>query len=271
MGNVSVGTSWAPLSDVRDDTKPKWLLSFDYTIPTADVAQPAKATTDTKPGEVGDGAHRFTFTTALSKRFGAIDPYVQLRYSLPLGAASRYSNCDNPASLGYGINCGTGPWTKQEVGFQPQHIGSLLFGAEFFPYDDPVRKQAVSIDLQLGATYVSEGRTYNELSDALGKLLWTEEYMALGGSLGVNARPVEFVQLRLNAGLYHETEHFLTGKKIGSDVDGACAGDSSTQCIDLGANEINPNFDFRYDMPGRRFRISEVSVFTVMATGVLSF
>jgi len=273
LGNITVGTTWAPLSDSRDDTKPKWIIGFDYTIPSADVSQPAKATTDAKPGDIGDGAHRFTFTTALSKRFAAIDPYVQLRYSLPFGADGRYSNCENPTALGYPGNCGVGPWTKREVGFKPQHIGSLLFGAEFFPYDDQVRHQSVSIDLQVGGSYVSQGRTYNELSDALGKLLWTEEYMTIGGTFGVNARPVEYVQLRLAASLYHETEHLLTGEPIGKDLDGACRGDTSRQCVDLdnASNEINPTFDFRYDMPGRRFRISETSVFSIMATGVINF
>ncbi len=34
---------------------------------------------------------------------------------------------------------------------------------------------------------------------------------------------------------------------------------------------MNPNFDWRYDAPGRRFRISEVSVFELSFAGVLQF
>jgi hypothetical protein len=155
-------------------------------------------------------------------------------------------------------------------------VGGLIFGAEFYPYDNPARKQRVSIDIQFGALYVSEGRGYNELSDAIGKMLYSEEYFTLGGSIGVYARPVEYVQLKLNASLYTDTEHFLTNEPIGKDVNHNCRGDSGASCVDLGnpggnSVEVSPNFDFRYDMPGTRFRISEVTVFTIMATGVVNF
>ncbi|HCF61361.1 MAG TPA: hypothetical protein DFS52_25615 [Myxococcales bacterium] len=271
FSNITVGTKWAPLSDRRDDTKPKWVLGFDYTIPSSSLNNPSKPTSASDPGNIGDMAHRLTVSTALSKRLGAIDPYVKLHYTFPTRATGYYSNCRNPENLGSGGNCGSGAWTFADAGYKPQQVAGLLFGAEFFPYDDPMRKQSVSIDLQAAGSYVSSGRVYNELSDAAGKLLWTEEYMTIGGSIGVNARPVEYVQFRLSASLYHETEHFLSGEQIGKDINNACGDDTSRACVDLGTNEVNPTFDFRYDMPGRRFRISETSVFSVMATGVLNF
>ena len=271
LSNINVGIKWAPLSDLRDDTKPKWTLGFDYGTPSSSLLDPSRPTSDSQPGAIGDKAHRLTVSTALSKRIGAIDPYVQLHYTFPTRASGYYSNCENPDNLGNPQNCGVGPWSFKETGYKPPHVAGLLFGAEFFAYDDPSRRQSVSIDLQLGGNYVSSGRTYNELSDALGKLLWTEEHMTVGGTFGLNARPAEYVQLRLGASLYHETEHFLTGESIGKDIDGACQGDTSKTCVELGTNEVNPTFDFRYDMPGRRFRISETNVFTVMATGVVNF
>jgi hypothetical protein len=33
----------------------------------------------------------------------------------------------------------------------------------------------------------------------------------------------------------------------------------------------NPNFDWRYDAPGRRFRISEASTFDLAVTGIIYF
>lgn len=264
LGNASVGLSWAPLSDDRDESKPKWTLAFDYTAPSAGVSKPWASPKSDDRGPIGDGAHRFHFTTALSKRLGAIDPYVKLSYSLPIASGRAISNCDNPGSVaGAPGNCNDG-WSSTETGLKASHVGGLLFGAEFYPYDDPVRKQRVGIDLQLGAIYVSEGRSYNELSDLLGKLLYNDEYLTLGGSFGVYARPVEYVQLRLNASLYTDTEHFLTTESIGKDRDGNGG-------VSLQSNEVNPNFDFRYDLAGRRFRITEVTVFSVGVNAVANF
>lgn len=275
LANVTTGLTWAPMNDAKDDTKPKWAISFDYTAPTSTLAKPTALTNESSRGDVGDRIHRFAFATALSKKLGAIDPYAKVWYVLPSVGPGAYNNCGEFGLplLGYKQNCGQGPWTTVETGPKPPHLAGFLFGAEFYAFDEPARHQRVGFDLQLSGQYTSEGRFYNELSDALKKLLYTEEYLSVGGSFGIYARASEFVQLRLNASLHHETEHFLTDESVGKDVDGACKGDSSQRCVDLDnrSADINPNFDFRYDMPGRRFRISEVNVFTIMATGAISF
>ncbi|HEY3446998.1 MAG TPA: hypothetical protein VGK67_11570 [Myxococcales bacterium] len=283
FSDVSFGLAWAPLSDRRDDTKPKWVLTFDYSMPTGlldkeSVMKPWTTAAITGKGPIGDGAHRFSFSTAISKRLGAIDPYLKFMYTYGLATSNSVTNCQmNDAKktelMGYAENCGTGPWTVSETGLKPPHVGGFVFGAEFFPFDNPDKFQSVSIDLQLGAIYISEGRTYNELSDAIGKLLYNEEYLSLGGSIGVYGRAAKYVQLRVNASLYTDTQHFLTSEPVGKDLDGACRGDASSRCVDLDnhSGEISPNFDFRYDMPGRRFRITEVTVFQIMATGVVNF
>lgn len=272
LGDFILGFSWAPMNDQKDDTKPRWVLSFDYGIPTASAANPSQATSSASPGAIGEKAHRFNFSTALSKRLGAIDPYVKITYSLPTRAPGFWTNCNTPEKLAYPESCGDGPWTAKETGIKPQHRGGILFGAEFYPYDDPAKHQRVGFDIQLGGTYVSEGRVENELSDALGKLLYTEEYLTLGGHVGVYARAADFVQLRLNASLYHDTEHFLTNEPVGKDRNNSCPS-GGKPCIDLDnkAGEISPNYDFRYDTPGRRFRVNQVTVFSVMATGTVNF
>ncbi len=273
LGDVVVGFSWAPLSDQKDDTKPKWVVSLDYQIPTAMVDNPAQSTTPSATGGIGDKVHRFNLSTALSKRLGAVDPYIKFSYSLPVQASGSWNNCNaGGAQLAYPENCGVGPWTPKETGIKPQHLAGVLFGAEFYLYDAPEKHQRVGIDIQLGGTWVGEGRIPNELSDALGKLLYTEDHFTLGGQVGVYARAAEAVQLRLNASLYHDTEHFLTNEPIGRDLGGKCPA-GGPACIDTGngSKELSPNFDFRYDLPGRRFRISQVTVFQAMATGAISF
>jgi hypothetical protein len=34
---------------------------------------------------------------------------------------------------------------------------------------------------------------------------------------------------------------------------------------------MNPNFDWRYDAPGRRFRVSEVAIFALSVGGIVQF
>ncbi|MFN7132163.1 MAG: hypothetical protein ACK4N5_08775 [Myxococcales bacterium] len=276
LDDVTVGLKYALFNEVRDDTKPTWTLGFDYTMPTAAVNDPSRPTSEANRGNIGTKVHRFQFTTALSKRLGAVDPYALFSYTLPTQAPNFFTNCQNPGLLGYAENCGVGPWTARETGIRAPHVANLLFGSEFYAYDDPDKHQRVGFDIRGHIRYTSEGRAYNELSDALGKLLYTEEYLTVGGTFGIYAGiGSEHVQMRLllNASLFHDTEHFLTNESVGKDLDGACKGDTSSRCVDLDnrANEINPNFDFRYDMPGRRFRISEVNTFNIMARAMISF
>jgi hypothetical protein len=266
VGNLTVGAAFAPFSEKRDSSKPTWLIGFDYTYPLADAIDPTLATTSDKPGPLGDKVHRYTPYMAMSKRVGAIDPYIKIQAVIPVLGPDYYSNCDHPEKLAYAENCGTGPWDRPTTGEKPPYYGTAIFGAEFWAYDDPERHQAVTIDLRGVGTFVSEGRYYNELSDALGKLLYTEQYMTLGGQITVNARAAPYVQLQLTAGYYHDTDHFLTDESVGQDLDGNKEVD-----LDNHNHEINPTYDFRYDSVGRRFRISQVNVFTVAATGVLTF
>src|SRR5207253_731987 len=92
-----------------------------------------------------------------------------------------YSNCDHPdtvapgggATIGRPENCGTDAWKRIDTGLKPAHRGGIIFGSEFNAYDEPSKHQKVAIDLRGIATYVSEGRYYNEMSDLFRKYLYT--------------------------------------------------------------------------------------------------
>jgi hypothetical protein len=274
FGNISLGLRWAPFNETRDQYLPTWVLGFNWTIPTASISDPSQRTSSNDPGSIGDGVHRFTFSTAFSRQLGVFDPYLSAWYSFPLGASSRYDNCDLPEALAFGDNCSTIAWSKDEVALDAPHVGGFFVGTEIIPWEDKVNDQKISIDIRAGASYRGKGRTYNELTDALGKLLWTEGYATLGGSIAINAQPVRYVFLRLEAGLYHETSHYLTGETTGKHLDDVCPNpDFNGPCVDLsqGSLEANPNFDYRYDVPGRRFRVTETNLFTLSFTGRIQF
>ncbi len=242
--NITLGLSWALFQAEKDDTKPQWLLSLDYTLPTASLNEPWLSTSKENPGAIGDKAHRLVLATAISKQMGKLDPYVKFSFSLPIAAKNSANLCTRPGAMCINSKDSTGE-------YDPPLVGGFLLGSEF--HSSALNSEFL-IDLQLGAFYVGEGRTYNEFSDVVGKLLQTDDYIHLGASGGIKINITGYFQFQVNASLYHDTEHFLTGEPL--------------QTSD-GKN--NPSFDYRYDTPGRRFRISEASIFQVNAMGIARF
>jgi hypothetical protein len=98
-------------------------------------------------------------TTALeahayvSKRRGYIEPYsgVSAVFEFPT-PASDYGLVDLEGSI---IN-------------HPPLRGTLVFGLAVIPWEQPERHRRIAIDFRARGTYVSEGRDYSELFDALG-------------------------------------------------------------------------------------------------------
>ncbi|MBX7096708.1 MAG: hypothetical protein K1X89_03260 [Myxococcaceae bacterium] len=268
LGNLTFGLAWAPFVQAKDDTKPTWVVAFDYTAPTAAQLNPSVPTTGASRGAIGDRVHRYQFSTSISKRIKIAEPYFQLHYTLPYVGPGAYSNCDDASAtrLSHPENCGQGPWVRAETGIHPQHVGGFVFGSEITAFEKLAAHQKVAFDLRGWVTYTSQGRVENELSDMLGKLLQTGDFMELGGQIGFTGQAAEFIALKAFASLGYRTEHSLTGELVGQDLDG-------TGVVDLTKNplEVNPNFDFRVDRPGARFRIAEQYVFRFQVAATFSF
>src|SRR5581483_6594674 len=115
-----------------------------------------------------------------------------------------------------------------------------------------------AIDARAAVTYVSEGRYYNEMSDLFGKERYNSDYVQLSGRLGFVGHAPEFFRLSAYAEIGYNTEHWITNENIGKDLNG-------NNVVDVTTNpaEINPNYDYRLDRVGRRFRMEED--FTVRA------
>ncbi len=269
-GDLKVGLSWAPFAEKRDDTKPTWVVGLEVTIPTAKLYDPAAGrqvdwaspyNVSAKTGPVGQKVWRFDLSTSMSRRMGPIDPYFRAHVTALRKSSSTYSNCDQAAALtspalidiqahpDMAVLCAADP---DRWGAQLPFLAGLTFGAELIPYEDHVTDQKIALDLRIVADYTSRARWYNELTDATGKLLATEAYMTLVGRLGFIFRASEYVAIQGSGSLGWVTPHFLTGEDFGSRVE-------------------NPNFDWRYDAPARRFRATEGSVFDLQVSGLLQF
>ncbi len=301
-GDLKVGVDWGIFSDKKDPTKPYWLVGVDVTFPTAKLYDPVAGRRtnwsspyfiEGEPGPLGEKVWKWDFHTILSRRLGPVDPYVKAHATLMTKSSSTYSNCDHAAELASDTALNpTNPVVRQmtraaaancqdkdaakDAEAQLPWIAGLTFGSELVPYESETEGQKVSIDLRVFADYTSSARFYNELTDASGKLHKTGEYLTVGGFFGLYLRASRYVSLHATASLSTRTSHFLTGESLGRNGSWpALFGDNTDpqRAPSETANrlDMNPNFDWRYDAPGRRFRLSEVALFELTFGGLLQF
>lgn len=267
LGNMRFGLAWAVFNQRKDDTKPTWVVGFDYEAPTAKQLDPSVLTASDNRGNVGDRVHKYTLRTALSRKIGLAEPYFRLQYTIPVRGPGFYSNCDNqnvdPQNLGYPQNCGVDGWDRKTTGIQPAHVAGVTFGSEFQVYNQPSRK--LKLDLRAITNYVSEGRYYNELSGALRKLLYTGDYIQVGGQFALTVQLSDVVAIRGTGMMLYNTDHVLTDEKIGNDTDGSGFVDLNNPV------ERNPNFDYRTDFVSRRFYAAESKDFRLDVSATFSF
>lgn len=273
LGDFTFGLAYAPYVQKKDPSKPTWVLRFDWTAPTASLLNPSAPTSTSSRGNIGERLHKYTFSTAISKRISFAEPYFQLHYTLPWRGPGAYSNCDNASNMtmGHAENCGVQVWTRAETGIKPQHTGGFAFGSELNLFEREELHQRVAFDLRAWMTYFSEGRIYNELSDLFGKLLYTTDYAQAGGQLGFVGQAAEFIILKASVSLAYNTEHFLTNETIGKDLDPPDTPGHGTVDVSTNPQEFNPNYDNRVDRTGRRFRLEEQFLFRVQITATFNF
>ena len=291
-GDLKVGVDWGIFSDKKDSTKPYWLVGVDVTFPTAALYDPAADRGSDwsspynvagNPGPFGEKVWKWDFHTVLSRRLGPVDPYVKAHATFMTKSSSTYSNCEHAAQLA--VVTATNPVKQmtdaaaancldekaaKDAEAQLPWIAGLTFGSELVPYESEAEGQKVSIDLRVFADYTSSARFYNELTDASGRLHKTDEYLTVGGFFGLYLRASRYVSLHATASLSTKTSHLLTGESLGRKGSWPAL-DPSGNGLTANPADMNPNFDWRYDAPGRRFRLSEVALFELTFGGLLQF
>ncbi|NTX38576.1 hypothetical protein HUA74_17030 [Myxococcus sp. CA051A] len=254
LGNLHFGLAYAFFNQAKDETKPTWIVGIDYEAPTAKVRDPSVDTTNSdERGNIGDRVHKYQLYTAFSRRMGVAEPYFKASYTIPVRGPLFYSNCDqrtsNPTNLGAPGNCGEGPWNRKETGIKSPEMLGMVAGVELVPFDRPQKHQKFTLDLRAIGNYVGAGRYNNELSAALRKLLTSEEYFQVGGMLGATASASDTFKIRASGTFLYNTDHTLTNEEMGQDLNGDGQVDTA-----VGSPELNPTFDWRYDLVSRRFR-----------------
>jgi hypothetical protein len=277
--DLKIGLAWGILSDRKDAYAPTWVVSLDLTIPTATRFDPAAGRlgaasffdapsfASSKRAGVGRKIWVYELATALSRRIGSVDPYLQAHLRIPQKSSSTYSNCVHAKELAdpaLGQMTTAAPSLCQTAARKmteadPPLVAGMIFGAELVPYEDRTTGQKFSIDLRLGADVTSSSRWYNELTPATGKLLHSEAFLTGTAQVGLNLRASRYVTLGAQGTFQTDTAHLITGEAPGR---------VSNEVVNP---PTNPNFDFRWDLPGRRFRVYETSVLAVAVTAALTF
>ncbi|WP_225409321.1 hypothetical protein [Stigmatella hybrida] len=284
LGNMRFGLAYAFFNQADDDTKPTWILGIDYEAPTAKLRDPSQDNTEAteERGNVGDRVHKYTFYTSFSRKLGVAEPYFRVHYTLPVTGPGIYSNCFNRTedgssspTLGTPKNCGSKDWNRKETGIKAPSMAGFVFGTEIATYNNKNKNQQFSLDLRTIGTYVSRGRYYNELSSALHKLLVSQDYFQVGGMIGATASAGEAFRLRATGTFLYNTNHTLTDEDLGKDLNNNGRIDISPTVgenkEEIPNEELNPSFDYRTDLPSRRFRATESKTFRLELSATFAF
>lgn len=260
LGDFRFGLAYAIFNERKDDTKPTWIVGFDYTAPTAALRIPGTDNSPDRRGDIGERIHRYSFWTAFSRRRGPLDPYMKLAYTLPVRGPSAFSNCSDSArnGLGFPENCDTDRWPRNQVSTSASHVIQATVGTELIALESEAKSAKLAFDVRGLANYYSESRTYNELSDLLGRVMKTGEFIEVGGLVGINAQLSQYAQLRFSGSLVHRTDHFVSGETFGPTEGGNSA-------------DVRPSFDARVDTVSRRFRSVENQVFQAQGSLLFNF
>jgi len=285
----TVGIAWGPINEQRElRLKPElfppgtavstWVIGFDWTLPLpgGKLDDPsrwgmASALGGTRPsaGTESRKAHVFTLWTAFSKRYRFLEPYLVLSGSAPVATKGAFDDCHAPVLADVApANC-AGAWAGQ-TGYKPPFEGLLSLGAELVAAEDALGDQRLSFEIRGDIRWHGPARDYTQVTDALGKLTYADEYVTTGGQAGIYGRIARWFHLRVYATLAVDSAHFLTHEDIGDDKNGdgkiIISGGSGVPAPDQ-----NPVYDFRLDQVGRRLRAEPAFIWGVAGNLSLNF
>lgn len=282
IDQLHIGISWAPVTQRRDSTKPTWVLGFEARPSVGAVMKydPREATANTA---VGRGLHQFRFWTSIARRFPHIDTWMGFHYLLPVARSdSLFEHTRFPGS------------GQRFAG--PRHRGWVESGVEFVPWQEPKRENRLAIELSARVEGVFEGRGYSPLWDLLAGqqvlsapcigsgtpppwdngtycrtpgqtipyvgITRIENHFNLFGTLALNLSLTKHFVGRIGVGLGYKQPHFITVADAGHvDCDPSRPDTCKGRLDPNDPSQANPMYRPLIEAPGRRFQVSEATVF----------
>ena len=83
VDQIHLGVTWAPMNQLRDDTKPTWKLGAELRLAVGEVMAMNRLDPTASTG-VGRGFHELRLSTSIAKRMGWAEPFVDLSWQVPI-------------------------------------------------------------------------------------------------------------------------------------------------------------------------------------------
>ena len=288
---IALGIQWGIFNQFRSPASPNWVLRVEGRF---GIGTPMRACADGEDGcspGISRGTNALRLETRFSRRYRHIEPYgsVATQIEWPGGGEKRFLPTGDLRGF---------------MNTKPPILGEFVAGVAMIPWEQRARQQRFTIDLRAYATYVSEGREYSPLFDALGSsqspyltepnceglprpgtsdctgtgeglrqveftgLTDVQAHGIFGTRLGIEMQAAEYVRFGFGADVAYITPYFLTFAD-------ACNPDASSDSEQLrGACDvgiINPHHRPAIDLPGQRFRMDASWKVDFFATATAMF
>ena len=160
----ATGLEWGILNQARNESWPDWNIWLDGVWGVGKIMKPSGHSGDDEFGAEATGGNAGVSRgnlgirggSKLGKRFKYINPYFGFEFLV------EFPKREAPYPFGNAVVY------DGQVNLKPPMRGMMHFGLEIIPYEVPAKQQKFFIDLRFIGGYVSEGRDYSVLFDALG-------------------------------------------------------------------------------------------------------
>lgn len=296
---MSVGLAWSILNQYRQRWAPTWVVMIEGRF---NIGEPMRACANEmgtircrgdldrngmplaapeggwQPG-VGRGVNALRIETRSSFREGVLEPYAGL-----------LAQIEWPGSAG-GVFLPAGD-LRGYINRIPPILGRFTAGLAVIPWEDRMHFQRFTFDLRFHGDYVSEGRDYSPLFDALGSSrnpyltepnlegvdvgtgtaglaqvqftghTDTQSHGRFGGQVTLEIQAAQYVRFQVGTQFLYSMPYNLTqtdacnpNVRASEVTDARLFGDCRPPSSTSNASILNPHHRPVIDMPGNRFRM----------------
>ncbi len=268
LSQVHLGLGVAPMSQLRDPTKPTWKLGADVMLAVGKIMKFDALDPGSETG-VSKGVHELRLWTSFARRFPHTEGHMELFWQVPL-RERKGSLFRDP---GFGA-------TNTKLGQQ----AGINFGLEAYAIDDKANRNRISFDLGASVVGHFEGRDYTEMwevfalagdSRGAGPLILDadptvadvqplshpgisnfENYLETSTRFALRAALGNHAQFAVVVDLKWKTDHAISFADAGVDLptcgNGRCEADAN-DLVNPGTQEVNPLHAPRIDLVGHRY------------------
>lgn len=280
IDTFNLGTAFNVLNQARRPEFPTWMMLFEFRLGVGDIMDACEKGDTNCDAGVSRGTHAFRFESRMSRRYRYAEVYSGMLFHFEWAGRADGKFSPSGSLAGY-----------QNI--RPPIQGTFTAGIAFIPWENRQSWQRFTVDLRLAGTYVSEGRDYSPLFDALGSsqhpalaidnlegrpgsgggtgglrrvpftgLTDVQAHGKIGGTVAIEMQAARYVRFRFGLDVQYITEHVITfsdGCNPGADVDGPNDVRSCLVNRDGTANQdeglLNPHHRPVIDRAGNRFRL----------------